>query len=225
MVDTTTPRPEGRTAPPRPEGRTAPPRPGGRTAAVRTAVLTATEDALIDAGFAGIDLSAIAAAAGVGKTTVYRRWGTPEALVADLLGEMATQSVSATRTGNLADDLLANARLVVDTLRDRRQGPLFGALIAAATGDDRTREALAEFYRTRVREWVSCVDDAIGRGDIPDDTDTSAVIRSVSAPLYYLMLTGVRTPTEHDARMAVDATLAALDAGAFTADTVRTDTP
>lgn len=191
-------------------------RPGGRTAAVRTAVLGATEEALIRDGFAGLDLPAIAQAAGVGKTTVYRRWGTAQALVADLLREMAAQSVSATRTGDIDDDLRANADLVVRTLSHPRQGALFRALIAAATHDDETKHALAEFYRTRVEEWALPVADAIDRGDLPAQTDAPAVVRHLSAPLYYHMLTTTRRLTKADAAAAVAATLAAARAGVFT---------
>lgn len=190
-------------------------RPGGRTAAVRRAVLRATEDALIDDGFAAIDLAAVARRADVGKTTVYRRWGSPQALVADLLGEMARDSIDATRTGRLADDLLANARLVVATLTNPRQGPLFGALIAAATHDQPCALALAEFYRSRVDEWSVCIDDAITRREIAATTDAREPIRYLSAPLYYRFLTTVEPLTDLDARRSAAATTAAIHAGVF----------
>lgn len=191
-------------------------RPGGRTAAVRKAVLTATEDALIEHGFAGIDLPSIARSAGVGKTTIYRRWGTPQALVADLLDDMATASVSATRTGDLDADLSANAELVVRTLTHPRQGPLFAALIAAATHDQDTKTALGKFYRRRVEEWSLPILDAIDRGDVPANTDATAVIRHLSSPLYYQLLTTTTPLDDSAAELAVHTTLAALHAHCFT---------
>src|SRR5581483_2182305 len=97
-------------------------RPGGRTARVRAAVLRATGDALVEHGLAGLDLADIARRAGVGKTTVYRRWGSVTGLVADLLAEMAEESLPRARTGSLEGDLAANARLVRRTLADPRQG-------------------------------------------------------------------------------------------------------
>lgn len=98
-------------------------RPGGRTARVRTAVLAAAGDALAEGGLAELDLADVARRAEVGKTTVYRRWGTPAGLVADLLADMAEQSLPRTETGTLLGDLRANARLVQRTLADARQGP------------------------------------------------------------------------------------------------------
>src|SRR5216117_1341728 len=104
-------------------------RPGGRTARVRSAVLRAAGDVLAERGFAHLDLADLARRAEVGKTTVYRRWGTVAALVADLLMDMATESLPRTDLGALEDDLLANARLVRRALTDPRQGALFRAVI------------------------------------------------------------------------------------------------
>ncbi|MEV0847273.1 TetR/AcrR family transcriptional regulator [Streptomyces sp. NPDC049954] len=164
-------------------------RPGGRTARVRAAVLEAAGDALAEHGFDGLDLAEVARRAEVGKTTVYRRWSSPTGLIADLLADMAEQSLPRSDTGSLEGDLLANARLVVRTLSDRRQGPLFQAVIAAATCDPRTAQALHRFYATRVAEWAPCVLAARERGEVPAGTDAAEVIRAVSAPLYYRLLT------------------------------------
>ncbi|GAA2559486.1 MULTISPECIES: TetR/AcrR family transcriptional regulator [Streptomyces] len=185
-------------------------RPGGRTARVREAVLRAAEDALTEEGFTGLDLADIARRAGVGKTTVYRRWGTVTGLVADLLADMAEQSSPRTETGSLLGDLTANARLVHRTLTDPRQGALFKALIAAATGDARTAAALHRFYDIRVREWAPCVRQAVERGEAPEGTDAQEVIRAVSAPLYYhLLISGGRLDEAVADRAAQAAAIAA----------------
>lgn len=185
-------------------------RPGGRTARVREAVLRAAEDALTEEGFTGLDLADIARRAGVGKTTVYRRWGTVTGLVADLLADMAEQSSPRTETGSLLGDLTANARLVHRTLTDPRQGALFKALIAAATGDARTAAALHRFYDVRVREWSPCVRQAVERGEAPEGTDAQEVIRAVSAPLYYhLLISGGRLDEAVADRAAQAAAIAA----------------
>ncbi|MFC7306108.1 TetR/AcrR family transcriptional regulator [Streptomyces monticola] len=190
-------------------------RPGGRTARVRSAVLDAAGDALAEQGFAALDLGDIAQRAGVGKTTVYRRWGSPTALVADLLLDMAEQSAPRTDTGSLLEDLRANARLVQGTLSDARQGPLFKAVIAAATCDARTAAALHRFYETRVGEWAGCVEQAVQRGELPSDTDPHEVVRAVSAPLYYRLLTTGAPLDEAAADRAAEAAVAAARSGAY----------
>ncbi|OUD03569.1 TetR/AcrR family transcriptional regulator [Streptomyces swartbergensis] len=190
-------------------------RPGGRTARIREAVLRAAEDALTEQGFTGLDLADVARRAGVGKTTVYRRWGTVTGLVADLLADMAEQSAPRTETGSLLGDLMANARLVQRTLTDPRQGPLFKALIAAATGDPKTAAALHRFYDIRVREWAPCVRQAVDRGEVPEGTDTHEVIRAVSAPLYYHLLISGGRLDETMADRAAEAAATAARAGAY----------
>lgn len=192
-------------------------RPGGRTARVRSAVLRAAGDALAEHGLAGLDLADVARRAEVGRTTVYRRWGTPANLVADLLTDMAEQSLPRTDTGSLSDDLRANARLVQRTLADARQGALFKAVIAAATCDAQAAAALRRFYDTRVSEWEPCVRQAVERGELPEGTDTHEVIRAVSAPLYYRLLTTGEPLDEATADRAADAAVAAARAGVFAA--------
>ncbi|MDT9685893.1 TetR/AcrR family transcriptional regulator [Streptomyces sp. TRM76323] len=193
-------------------------RPGGRTARVRAAVLRAAGDALAERGFAHLDLADVARRAGVGKTTVYRRWGTVTGLVADLLVDMAEQSLPRTETGSLLGDLRANARLVWRTLTDPRQGALFKAVIAAATCDAKTAEALHRFYDVRVREWAPCVQQAVDRGEVPAGTDPYEVIRAVSAPLYYRLLTSGERLDEAAADRSAEAAAAAARAGVYLRD-------
>jgi AcrR family transcriptional regulator len=190
-------------------------RPGGRTARVRAAVLRAAGDVLAEQGFAHLDLADLARRAVVGKTTVYRRWGTVTAVVTDLLAEMAAESVPRTETGTLAGDLRANAHLVLRTLTDARQGPLFKAVLAAATCDDDTATALAGFYATRIAEWAPCVTQAVERGELPAGTSPEEVIMAVSAPLYYRLLTGAGVLDEAAADRAAEAAAVAAKAGVF----------
>jgi AcrR family transcriptional regulator len=198
-------------------------RPGGRTARVRAAVLRAAGDALAEHGFAHLDLADVARRAEVGKTTVYRRWGTVPGLVADLLTEMAEGSLPRTETGSLLGDLRANARLVRRTLTDPRQGRLFQAILAAATCDPRTAEALHRFYEIRVNEWAPCVSQAAERGEVPPGTDAAEVIRAVSAPLYYRLLTSAAPLDEAAEEQAARAAASAAAAGAFVPDARRAD--
>ncbi|MER6209157.1 TetR/AcrR family transcriptional regulator C-terminal ligand-binding domain-containing protein [Streptomyces sp. NPDC001642] len=196
-------------------------RPGGRTARVRTAVLRAAGDVLAEQGVDRLDLSDVARRAGVGKTTVYRRWGSVTALVADLLVDMAEQSLPREETGSLLGDLRANALLVQRTLADPRQGALFRAVIAAATCDDRTADALRHFYEVRVAEWAPCVEQGLARGELPAGTDPSQVVRAVSAPLYYELLTTGTAPDAPAAERAARAAWAAAVAGVYVTKPTR----
>ncbi|MFC8526722.1 TetR/AcrR family transcriptional regulator C-terminal ligand-binding domain-containing protein [Nocardia sp. NPDC057227] len=192
-------------------------RPGGRTARVRAAVLRAAGDLLAERGLGALDLTEVAALAEVGKTTVYRRWGTPAGLVTDLLVAMAEESVPRADTGTLRGDLLANARLVLGTLTDARQGRLFRAVIAAGTADPATEVALRRFYDVRLAEWAPCVTDGIARGEAPVGTDPRAVLSAVAAPLYYRLLISGDPLDDPAAVRAAAAAVDAIAAGRFIA--------
>lgn len=190
-------------------------RPGGRTARVRAAVLAATQDELVERGFHGLAMDQVATRAGVGKTTVYRRWGSPAGLVVDLMKELADQSMAHADTGAVEGDLLANALSVVEALGDDRLGSTLEAMIAAATCDDQAAQALRAFYARRIEEWAKAVELAVERGELPEGTDGPEVVRAVSAPIYYRRMVTREPVTREDAERSVARTLAAARAGEF----------
>lgn len=190
-------------------------RPGGRTARVRAAVLAATQDELVERGFHGLAMDQVATRAGVGKTTVYRRWGSPAGLVVDLMKELADRSMAHPDTGAVEGDLLANALSVVEALGDDRLGSTLEAMIAAATCDDQAAQALRAFYSRRVEEWAKAVELAVERGELPEGTDGPEVVRAISAPMYYRRMVAREPVTRQDAERSVARALAAARAGEF----------
>lgn len=62
-----------------------PPAGGPRSAAK---ILDAARDVLSAQGYPALTIEAVAAAAGVGKSTIYRWWPNKEALIADALAEI-----------------------------------------------------------------------------------------------------------------------------------------
>src|SRR3954465_3611913 len=114
------------------------PRTGGRSARVRAAVLAAARGPRA-AGDTELTVDRIAQAAGVNKTSVYRRWTDVEGVLGDLLSEYATEAVPIPDTGNLAADLAELAWLV---RRGMTGGPgeLVTALAAAAPRNPRAAQ-------------------------------------------------------------------------------------
>lgn len=190
-------------------------RPGGRTARVRAVVLGAAVEVLAERGFARLDLGEVAQRAGVGKTTVYRRWGTSATLIGDLLDDLAARSVPRADTGSLRGDLVAYARRVLRTLTDPRQGPLVKGVIAAATGDERTAASLHRFAAARIAEWAPCVVEAVDRGEIPPGTDSREVLNAVWAPLCHRVLVAGDPLSDAAAVRAAEAAVVAAEAGVF----------
>lgn len=190
-------------------------RPGGRTAKVRAAVLRATQDELVERGFHRLTMDQVASRAGIGKTTIYRRWGTRARLVTDLMGELAEQSYPTPGTGSIEDVLRANALSVLESITNPLFGATLQAVIAAATSDAEAADALRAFYDKRIGEWAKLVDAAVERGELPAGTDGAELIRAVSAPLYHRLVV-LRVPVDETvAAMSVTRALIAARAGAF----------
>src|SRR5215472_1294548 len=80
-------------------------RTGGRSARVRAAVLHATLVTLAEDGDT-FTIPRVAARAGVHETSVYRRWGTREALIMDAVTSLIGAEIPIPDTGSLRDDLV-----------------------------------------------------------------------------------------------------------------------
>ncbi|GAA2425456.1 TetR/AcrR family transcriptional regulator [Actinomadura vinacea] len=99
-----------------PVGR-APGRP--RSERAEKAIIEATLDLLAEeSGVAGVSIEAVAARAGVGKTTIYRRWPNKEALIVGALAA-AKRPLRDPGRGTVREDLLVLARELGAERRDR----------------------------------------------------------------------------------------------------------
>ncbi|MER5264676.1 TetR/AcrR family transcriptional regulator [Actinosynnema sp. NPDC002837] len=189
-------------------------RPGGRSARVREAVLEAVYAELNRHGYAGMTVENVAERAGVHKTTVYRRWGTVDVLIADALDHTRESEWPVPDTGTLEGDLIAVATEIADTFADpeRRLVPI--AIVIAAQQSTRAQDAKRRFYAARQAEAAKVVTRAVERGELPPQADPVELVRLTCAPLYHrIFVTGepVDRPTaERSARAALAAARAGL---------------
>jgi len=86
-----------------------------RNPLVEQAVKGAVLELLIEGGYDAVSFQRVAARAGVGQPTVYRRWATKAELVEAAVFSVADWSPPA-RTGRLADDLTALATALMEGL-------------------------------------------------------------------------------------------------------------
>jgi AcrR family transcriptional regulator len=192
-------------------------RPGGRTARTRAAVRDAVLTGLGEHGYPGLTVEYVAEHSGVHKTTLYRRWGDIEGLVADALDLAGEDDWSPPDTGSLEGDLRALAREAADSFADPAQAAAPTAIIAAAFQSQRAADALHAFYTERFSRCESIVRRAVERGEAAPETDAGAVVRAVSAPIYFRLFI-TREPIGHAvADQAAAAAFAGVRAGAFTA--------
>src|SRR3954462_9946423 len=80
-----------------------------RSQVAHEAILAASIDLIRDVGYDAVSIDAIAARAGGGKATVYRRWKSKEALVCEAL-ELLMLVLPVPDSGTTRGDLLALLR-------------------------------------------------------------------------------------------------------------------
>ncbi|HET7638015.1 MAG TPA: helix-turn-helix domain-containing protein, partial [Ktedonobacteraceae bacterium] len=80
-----------------------------RSAQSHRAILEATLALFAEVGLQGLSIEAIAERAGVGKTTIYRRWSSKEDMIKDAL-DLFRSGNPIPDTGNIRNDLLYIAK-------------------------------------------------------------------------------------------------------------------
>ncbi|MFC6092928.1 TetR/AcrR family transcriptional regulator [Saccharothrix lopnurensis] len=188
-------------------------RPGGRSARIRDAVLEAVHAELVDRGYLGMTVENVADRAGVHKTTVYRRWGTVDVLIADALDRGRDVAWTAPDTGSAEGDLIALAHEVVDTFTDPVRSRVPIALVAAALQSSRARQAKHDYYAARHAAAAGIVERAVERGELPPRTDPAELVRQTCAPLFYRVFVSGEPLDRATGERAARAALAAARAG------------
>ena len=85
-------------------------------------ILDAALDMLAEGGYAGFRLDALAARAGVAKTTILRRWPSKAAVAAAAVERLALQTIDVPESGTLRGDLHALLTSAVTVFTHGRGG-------------------------------------------------------------------------------------------------------
>jgi AcrR family transcriptional regulator len=141
-----------------------------RNPAVDAAILAAALGLLIERGYARLTMEQVAARAGVGKSSLYLRWPTKVALVAEALQHRSGAVPEVPDTGRVREDM----RLFLQALlRSRRAA---GQALAAVSGEIATNPELREaWHRGLAGTLAACMRTillrAVARGELPATTD------------------------------------------------------
>ena len=178
-----------------------------RNAAADAAIRQAALALLRERGYAGLNLDDVARRAGVGKSSLYRRFrdraDLATAAIADLQRELPPP------TGDVRADLIAYLRAV-----DADLGQVGIGVIASLLGHDPETLALyrARVIEPRARHSRQLLRDAQQRGEVRPGADLDAAMELLIGSLFTRALTGDRSPRPWPER-AVDTILAGLRPG------------
>ncbi len=148
-----------------------------RSAESHQAILEATLELFAEEGLAGLSIEAIAERAGVGKTTIYRRWSAKEDIVSEAL-YLLRGGNPLPDTGHFRNDLLYLAKGAQDLYaRDPFTGRLITKLIAEMKTSPKISQAFVQkVIAPRIAEFRPMVVRAQQRGEVRADLEASFIL-------------------------------------------------
>ncbi|MGK9166884.1 TetR/AcrR family transcriptional regulator [Inquilinus limosus] len=187
--------------------RRAPGRP--RSRAAEEAILKAALELFLDHGVEGASIERIARRAGVGKTTIYRRWSSKEALLAQAIGrvrEDAERDMGVTDFRDYADlPLGPTLRRMMEAGADLMASPENRKLLARLIGSVQSHPRLLAIYwetylRPRREAFGVLLERAKERGELPASADTGLLQDMLGGAMLHRLLIDPAQPTAEDLR-------------------------
>jgi AcrR family transcriptional regulator len=137
----------------------------------------------------------IAAAAGVGKQTIYRWWPSKSAVIMDALIEL-TDPDPADLPASTYDAVQLQMRRVARMFASRN-GELIRELVADAQGDpDLADDFRRRFFAHRRARGAATLKEGIARGELRADLDINDALDVLYAPLWLRLLVGHRPTSQ-----------------------------
>jgi len=159
-----------------------------RSAVSHQAILKAVLELLSEVGFEAMSIEAIASRAGVGKTTIYRRYSSKDELVADAI-ESIREEVLIPDTGNLWSDmdaLIENAAQITLTPLGRQTVAM---IISSASGNPGFAQIYWEKYLyPRRQSFAIVIERAKARNEVSIDLDAGLVFDVMSSIMLYALI-------------------------------------
>jgi AcrR family transcriptional regulator len=185
-------------------------RPGRpRDARADETIMEASVEVLADKGPAGFTVDEVAARAGCGKATIYRRWPSRANLLLDTAHRMGLEP-DLVDTGSARDDLVALMSQLGAKLRETPAGRIMPAVIAEASVNPEMRAVLGAFVRDRRQRPRDVVLRGIERGQLRPDTDVELLLDLLGGTVFYRELVSGEPADEEFVTRLLDVVLAAF---------------
>jgi AcrR family transcriptional regulator len=185
-------------------------RPGRpRDARADEAIIQASVEVLADKGPAGFTVDEVAARAGCGKATIYRRWSSRASLLLETAHRMGLEP-AVVDTGSVRDDLVALMTQFGTKLTDTPAGRILPGVIAEAAVNPEMRLVLSRFVRERRDRPRLALARGVERGELPPDTDIELLLDVLGGSVFYRVLVSGEPGDEAFAKRLVDLVLASF---------------
>ena len=158
-----------------------------RSAESHAAILQAALELVVEDGLRGTTIEGIAARAGVGKATIYRRWKTKEELFMEALKTVAFP-LPDPDSGSLRGDV--EAIIAFNLEHATRKAALLMPRLMVEAADDPDLFAVMQEVLVEPRREVlrTILGRAVERGEMRDDIDPETAIDLLIGPFIYAVL-------------------------------------
>lgn len=145
---------------------------------------------VVERGYSRVTIEAIAAAAGVGKPTIYRWWPSKGALALEAINHRIGTVLDFPRTGDIAADLTTQINGAV-SLMNGPIGVVYRGVIAEAQSDPDIATAVrTTILEPRTRDCRQRLAEAVAVGQLRADVPTREMVELLYGPIYYRFLLG-----------------------------------
>jgi AcrR family transcriptional regulator len=175
------------------------------------AILSAALQLLADGGYDALTIEAVAASAGVGKASVYRRWTGKEELVIEAVASLVEQPEPVVGAG-VRDELVT----LLEAVRRKSDSSLAGKIFPRLVGASAENPELMRRYREQVldprrRRFLDVLQRGVREGLVRVDVELDHAVDLLVGPMAYRNLIRNDPPPGPDlAGRIVDDVLLAL---------------
>ncbi|QNN52125.1 TetR/AcrR family transcriptional regulator [Nocardioides mesophilus] len=170
-------------------------------------IIRAAAELLLQNGFDKTTVDDVAARAGVGKATVYRRWPSKEDLAVAAMESLYDSEFPEIDTGSLVADLTESYRAILAFVGSAEGEAFIRMSISESMRDPR----IAALYRgstvRREEQARRTFERAVARGEVRADADLDTAIQWMGGVIVARAIVGRPLPTIDDLDRYVDFTL------------------
>lgn len=167
----------------------------------------AAAELLLQNGFDKTTVDEVAARAGVGKATVYRRWASKEDLAVAAMESLYEAELPAPDTGSIVEDLMQSYRTVLAFVNSPEGEGFLRVSIAESVRDERIATLYRQSLLRREDQARESFRRAIERGEVRADADIDSAVEWLGGAITVRAVQGRPLPTVEDVPRLVGFTL------------------
>ena len=156
-----------------------------RTTRVRRIIVDAAMDLLIREGASAVTAARIAEGTGVARTTIYRHWPTPAALLTGAIDHIVSPHVPTSISDNLEQDLITALSNLQKRMTRNQFRAVFAALLDHANRNMKSVAVQRRFVNGVLEPIHDILSAAKERGDLPSGLDIESASARLAGPLFH----------------------------------------